>query len=58
MIMFVYVFSTNDRDYLLSKNYNLLKSDTRNNIYIFENSNHINFEETNVKFVFSDVLTF
>lgn len=56
--MFIYVFSTNDRDYLLDKNYNLLKSDTRNNIYIFENGNQINFEETNIKFVFSNILTF
>lgn len=56
--MFIYVFSTQDRDKLLSKNYNLLKSDERNNIYVFENNNQLVFDNTDMKFVFSDTLTF
>jgi len=56
--MFIYVFSTQDRDKLLSKNYNLLKSDERNNIYVFENNNQLVFDNTDMKFVFSDMLTF
>lgn len=58
MLMFIYVFSTQDRDKLLSKNYNLLKSDGRNNIYVFENNNQLVFDNADMKFVFSDMLTF
>lgn len=58
MFMFIYVFSTQDRDRLLSKNYNLLKSDERNNIYVFENNNQLVFDNADMKFVFSDMLTF
>lgn len=58
MFMFIYVFSTQDRDKLLSKNYNLLKSDERNNIYVFENNNQLVFDNSDMKFVFSDMLTF
>lgn len=58
MLMFIYVFSTQDRDKLLSKNYNLLKSDERNNIYVFENNNQLVFDNADMKFVFSDMLTF
>lgn len=58
MFMFIYVFSTQDRDKLLSKNYNLLKSDERNNIYVFENNNQLVFDNADMKFVFSDTLTF
>ena len=58
MFMFIYVFSTQDRDKLLSKNYNLLKSDERNNIYVFENNNQLVFDNADMKFVFSDMLTF
>lgn len=58
MLMFIYVFSTQDRDKLLLKNYNLLKSDERNNIYVFENNNQLVFDNADMKFVFSDMLTF
>ncbi|MCQ2052336.1 MAG: hypothetical protein MJZ03_00100 [archaeon] len=57
--MFIYVFSIEDRDKLLAKNYTLLKSDESNGIFIFENSNQLTFGETDIeKYVFSDTLTF
>lgn len=57
--MFIYVFSIEDRDKLLAKNYTLLKSDESNGIFIFENSNQLAFGETDIeKYVFSDTLTF
>ena len=56
--MFIYVFSIQDRDTLLSKGYKLLKSDEKNNIYIFANNDQFTFGETDMKFVFSNTLTF
>lgn len=56
--MFIYVFSKEDRDSLLLKNYNLLKADERNNIYIFENSNQLTFNKSDMTFVISNTLTF
>lgn len=56
--MFIYVFSIEDRDNLISKNYNLIKSDERNNVYVFDNNDQLVFDNTNMKFVYSDILTF
>lgn len=56
--MFIYVFSKKDRDYLLDLNYLLLKSDESNDVYVFDNDNQLSFESTDMKFVYSDILTF
>lgn len=56
--MFIYVFSIEDRDNLISKNYKLIKADDRNNIYVFDNNNKLVFDNTITKFVYSDILTF
>lgn len=58
MEKFIYVFSLDDKETLLTKGYNLLKSDELNHIYIFENKSDFCFSENNMKFVYSDVLTF
>lgn len=58
---FVYVFDINMRDKLLSANYRLLKSDGKQNIFIFENKGTLSFESNdkrNKNFIFSDTLTF
>lgn len=56
--MFIYVFSETDKNSLLSQGYRLLKQDERNGYYVFENSDQLTFGDTNMKFVFSDTLTF
>lgn len=55
---FIYVFSSRDKSDLLSKNYNLLKSDDTNEIYVFEAKEQMQFELKGIDFVQSDVLTF
>jgi len=56
---FVYVFSKQDRDKLLSLGYVLLKEDYMNNVYVFINNNFSSFQKLPVKkYSFSSVLTF
>lgn len=55
---FIYVFSHHDRDVLVSKHYNLLKSDDTNEIYVFENDDNECFDLGGIEFVQSNVLTF
>lgn len=55
---FLYVFSDEERDALLSLNYKLLKSDAGNHVYVFENEDVVKFDQHSVKAVQSDVLTF
>lgn len=57
MEKFLYVFSEEDRDALLSMGYTLLKSDGKG-IYVFVNQANQTFALTNVQFVRSDTLTF
>lgn len=54
---FVYVFSDEDKDKLLSRGYQLLKSDEKEHVYIFENSGE-KFDEDGIEFAFSNTLTF
>lgn len=58
MEKFIYVFDTSTKDVLLSMQYVLLKTDIKNNVYIFENKQDccLNFE--NSKYVLSNTLTF
>lgn len=58
MACFLYVFSKNERDALLSLNYTLIKSDDTKNIYVFENDESLRFDSDKVKAVYSDTLTF
>jgi hypothetical protein len=57
MEKFLYVFSEEDKDALLSMGYTLLKSDGKG-IYVFANQANQTFALTNVQFVRSDTLTF
>lgn len=55
---FVYVFSDKGRDILLDREYELLKSDELNHIYVFVNKDKQNFACDGVPYVLSDTLTF
>ena len=55
---FIYVFDTDARDKLLSANYQLLKADEQQNIFVFENKPEMCFALNESEYVFSDTLTF
>lgn len=55
---FVYVFTQQDRDALLLRNFVLLKSDEAKKIYVFENNNELHFDLTEIGAIQSDILTF
>lgn len=58
---FIYVFDTDARDRLLAANYQLLKADENQNIFVFENKETVSFSENGTKvftFILSDTLTF
>lgn len=58
MKKFVYVYSADARDKLLAANYTLMKSDERNNIYIFLNEDKLSFSSLDVSYILSDTITF
>ena len=55
---FIYVFGEESRDVLLVNEYKLLKSDTKNNIYVFENKSETKLPFEQMDYAFSDTLTF
>ena len=55
---FLYVFDKESRDELLSIGFRLLKSDNKNEVYVFANQMEMAFELSDVSFVRSDTLTF
>lgn len=55
---FIYVFSDEGRDVLLSQRYELLKSDNAKHIYVFVNKGDQNFACDGVPYALSDTLTF
>lgn len=55
---FIYVFSDEGRDILLSQQYELLKSDNIRHIYVFVNKDGQNFVYDGVPYALSDTLTF
>ena len=58
MNKFIYVFSTESRDKLLSAGYKLLKSNNEQDMYVFENKEVHTFSLHNISFALSDTLTF
>ena len=58
MEKFLYVFNKEARDRLLSANYTLLKSDEKNEIYVFANQTDMTFALADISFIRSDTLTF
>lgn len=56
---FVYVFSEDDKQKLIDAGFQLLKADTKNEIYTFKANDNLNFALNDVtEFVESDKLTF
>jgi hypothetical protein len=57
--MFIYVMDETSKETLLKKGYNLLKNDSQNSIWVFENPKPDVMEfDAGVPCVFSSVLTF
>lgn len=58
MERFLYVFDKESRDKLISVGFELLKSDNKNDVYIFANRMDMAFELASISFVRSNTLTF
>ena len=54
---FVYVFSQEDKEKLLSQGLELIKSDEAQHVYVFVGNDNLNFSD-DIAFVFSNTLTF
>lgn len=58
MEKFLYVFSKDNRDLLIAAGYTLLKSDDKNDLYVFVNQANLIFDLADIYIVRSNVLTF
>lgn len=58
MEQFLYVFNKEARDRLLAANYTLLKSDEKNETYVFANQMDMTFALADISFIRSNTLTF
>lgn len=58
MYKFIYVFTKETSDELVTQGFNLVKSDEKNKVYVFENNPKKQFTFSKKDFVFSNTLTF
>lgn len=58
MEKFLYVFNKEARDRLLEANYTLLKSDEKNETYVFANQMDMTFALADISYIRSNTLTF
>lgn len=58
MYKFIYVFVKEASDALIERGFNLVKSDEKNKVYVFENNPNLKFTFSKKDFVFSNTLTF
>ena len=58
MHRFIYVFGEDAKNQLLTEDYQLLKCDTKNNVYIFVNKPEQRFAFNDIAYTLSDVLTY
>lgn len=58
MYKFIYVFTKETSDELVTQGFNLVKSDEKNKVYVFENNLKKQFTFSKKDFVFSNTLTF
>lgn len=58
MDKFIYVFSTTDRDILLSRGFSLVVEKPYEGLYVFENAPDTSFSLDDVDYSLSDILTF
>lgn len=55
---FIYVFTPEDCEKLLSSGHTLIKEDRKNSIFVFDNSETYVFDIDDLIYVMSDTLTF
>lgn len=55
---FIYVFDVKDRDTLLKLGYELMVSDDKKNVFIFDNSDILKFNRSDIVAAESDILVF
>lgn len=58
MEKFLYVFNKEARDRLLEANYTLLKSDEKNETYVFANQMDMTFALAGISYIRSNTLSF
>ena len=58
MEKFICVFSRKDRDKLLDRGYTLIHENDAGGVYVFLNTEHIDFSENEVRFIRTNTLTF
>lgn len=58
MYKFIYVFTKETSDELVTQGFNLVKSDEKNKVYVFENNPKKQLTFSKKDFVFSNTLTF
>lgn len=58
MYKFIYVFTKETSDELVTQGFSLVKSDEKNKVYVFENNPKKQFTFSKKDFVFSNTLTF
>ena len=58
MYKFIYVFTKETSDELVTQGFNLVKSDEKNKVYVFENNPKKQFTFSKKDFAFSNTLTF
>jgi hypothetical protein len=55
---FIYVFDKKSRDVLLADGFHLLKSDEKNDVYVFVNQEQFTFKYSEMKYCLSNILSF
>lgn len=55
---FIYVFNSEAKDELLKLGLNMLKEDSRQQIFVFENPQVMTFSMPDISYILSDTLTF
>ena len=55
---FIYVFSAEDKERMLSQGYELVRAEPNGKFYVFANKDDVHFENENMKFSYSNMLSF
>lgn len=58
MEKFLYVFTDEDRDFLLSHGMSMLKEDRKNHLYVFANQDDLKFDLSDIELAKSNTLSF
>lgn len=55
---FIYVFDINTKENMVKAGFKLMKSDDRNDIYVFLSDDSLRFDFSNISTIRSDTITF